>query len=516
MVFYLEPLGIPKEEYFTDHYLNLSKNLFAVREKGEKYKSTFLPLNEKILRMFWNEQKFERRGLKTVAGEKVCIISPGEWNRDEGPDFKGAEIRFGEKIVSGDVEIDLKVSDWKAHQHHTDERYNQVILHVVYLNNCKNEKFAKKVNNRYAERIALSGTLREDYQFSTEEIDNYPFANFFRKGQCGKRISARNYPLMEKLLLWAGAARFLLKTERFKKQLANSSYDQLLYEGIMEGLGYKMNRKPMLLLSRMLPLEKIKIYGENVSSEKRTYFLEAVYFYLSGLLPEKDYFLSSDPETKKYLKKLWSILEEYKKFLPLPFHPNHWTYKGVRPANFPLRRLSGMSHFLNRYWQGIKESFFLSFYKEIKKANPLSELKKDFFQPGEGYFATHAQFSKEGKNNLKNKKVYALVGEERVLAILVNTLLPLSYLYALENKDMATQKLLYSFYSSLKKISTNRAAQLMASRLFGNENKFPLETEQKQQGLLQIFHDFCEMKISACKQCLFPQVFDLSMGEINR
>jgi len=550
-MFYFEPLVLAEEENFTDHYLKISKSLLLVREKGKNYGGFSSPINEKILRIIWYEQKFERRGLKTIDGKKICILSPGEWNLDEGPDFKSAEIRFGEKIISGDVEVDLKASDWKTHRHHRDERYNQVVLHIFFLNDCKGEKFARKANGEFAERVELRGALRENYSPSQEEIEDYPFCSYSERGKCGGKILARNYPLIEKLLLWAGAGRFLLKVERFNQRLAHSSRketrspvkgrsphgtfrprdtsfdgsaefteDQLLYEGIVEGLGYKANREPMLTLARLLPLEKIKNYGENFPSEERIYLLETLYFYLAGLLPvsptggpEEKYFSLSDPETKTYLEKLWTILRDCQNFLPFPLLPTRWLYKGVRPANFPLRRLSGLSHFLNHNWQTVKEGFFSSCYKKIKMANSLDELKKLFFQPGEGYFARRTKFSPE-----KSKKVYALIGEERVLAILVNTVFPLAYLYALRENDFSTQKLIYFFYHSLKRINTNRIAQLMAYRLFGAEKirQFPIETEQKQQGLLQIFRDFCDVKISSCGQCFFPQIFDLSIGEILR
>lgn len=524
-MFYLEPLVLPEEENFTDRYLKLSKNLFLVRDKDMDYQQIPLSLNEKILRIIWYEQKFERRGLRTVGGKKICITSPGEWNLDEGPDFKGAEIRFGEKIISGDIEVDLKASDWKKHRHNRDEKYNQVILHIFFLNNRKKEKIARKANQEYAERVELRGVLREDYLPNPEDMGDYPFRAYLKRGNCGKKISVRSYPLVEKLLLWAGAGRFLLKTERFNQRLLQSSFNQLLYEGVMEGLGYKANREPMLTLARLLPLRKIIKYAENFSSEAcpargKIYLLETLYFYLSGLLPrtelvrggpEEKYFSPSCPETKIYLEKLWTILKDYQKFLPSPLHPSRWVFKAVRPANFPLRRLSGMSRFLNCHWQEVKEDFFLSFYKKIKTTNSINELKKIFFQHGEGYFANHSQFSEK-----KSKKVYALIGEERVSAILVNTVFPLFYLYALRENDLVTQKIVYSFYHSLKRINTNHIAKLMAYRLFGVEKirQFPIESEQKQQGLLQIFQDFCETRISACAQCFFPQIFDLSIGEI--
>src|SRR5690606_19521313 len=56
----------------------------------------------------------------------------GYHNFHEGPDFIEAHIKFGELDHFGHVEIHLKSSDWNAHSHSSDERYNSVILHVVW------------------------------------------------------------------------------------------------------------------------------------------------------------------------------------------------------------------------------------------------------------------------------------------------------------------------------------------------------------------------------------------------
>jgi len=74
-MFYLEPLVLPEvitseEENFTDRYLKLVKSLLSydfaqdgegaepvTREKGKDYLAETTPLNEKILRILWYEQK---------------------------------------------------------------------------------------------------------------------------------------------------------------------------------------------------------------------------------------------------------------------------------------------------------------------------------------------------------------------------------------------------------------------------------------------------------------------------
>jgi hypothetical protein len=68
-----------------------------------------------------------------MNGSPVEICQPGIWNKaGSGPDFQLAKIRFDGLTWFGSVEFHLKSSDWYKHQHHTDQAYENVILHVVY------------------------------------------------------------------------------------------------------------------------------------------------------------------------------------------------------------------------------------------------------------------------------------------------------------------------------------------------------------------------------------------------
>ena len=89
--------------------------------------------NEKFLQTIWNEQKLEGE-LTTEGGSSVKILSNGIWNNGAGPDFHNASLLIDGKICTGDVEIHKKRSDWYRHGHEGDQRYGNVILHVVWEN----------------------------------------------------------------------------------------------------------------------------------------------------------------------------------------------------------------------------------------------------------------------------------------------------------------------------------------------------------------------------------------------
>lgn len=89
------------------------------------------PYSERILQWVWNELLFDNTSLTTECGKSIQVIHQGILNHADGPDFKYAKLLIGNIEWNGSVELHLKSSGWKAHNHHTDLNYDNVILHVV-------------------------------------------------------------------------------------------------------------------------------------------------------------------------------------------------------------------------------------------------------------------------------------------------------------------------------------------------------------------------------------------------
>ena len=67
-------------------------------------------------------------------GHTYKIVYGGKPGGSLGPDFTDAVVERDDGVVfRGDIEIHVRESDWRAHGHHTDRRYNGVVLHVVAL-----------------------------------------------------------------------------------------------------------------------------------------------------------------------------------------------------------------------------------------------------------------------------------------------------------------------------------------------------------------------------------------------
>jgi hypothetical protein len=100
----------------------------------------------------------------------------------------------------------------------------------------------------------------------------------------------------------------------------------------------------------------------------------------------------------------------------------------------------------------------------------------------------------------------ALIGESRVADILANVLFPFWLAHDAEASTPPTMSL-WSEYAKLPAQLSNRRLETAATRLFGNDSRRQefLKTVAHQQGLLQIYEDFCMQDNSDCAQCPFPE-----------
>jgi hypothetical protein len=88
---------------------------------------------ERLLQAVWHHQRLLRDQLRTLDGTPVRVLHPGFWNRESGPDFRGAVVQFGsEPPRAGDIEIDLEATNWHAHRHDRNPAFTNVVLYVTW------------------------------------------------------------------------------------------------------------------------------------------------------------------------------------------------------------------------------------------------------------------------------------------------------------------------------------------------------------------------------------------------
>ena len=91
----------------------------------------------------------------------------------------------------------------------------------------------------------------------------------------------------------------------------------------------------------------------------------------------------------------------------------------------------------------------------------------------------------------------ALIGDTRIADILANVLFPF----------FSVGRNAWREFAKLPAKLSNRRLETAATRLFGDDPRRPLfmKTVAQQQGLLQIYEDFCLQDNSDCAQCPFPE-----------
>ena len=95
-------------------------------------------MQERFLHFIWKFRMIHPN-LISEKNELIEVLYPGDHNTHAGPDFLNGRIRIGTTLWIGNIEIHFKASDWFRHKHQYDEKYKNLILHLVYENDLEPE-----------------------------------------------------------------------------------------------------------------------------------------------------------------------------------------------------------------------------------------------------------------------------------------------------------------------------------------------------------------------------------------
>src|SRR6478735_1337386 len=89
------------------------------------------PVSELALARAWATGAIPSH-LITTNGVAVDVVFRGSWTHGAGPDFAGAMVALPNgRLLTGSIEFHLVTSGWRSHGHHRDPAYDEVILHLV-------------------------------------------------------------------------------------------------------------------------------------------------------------------------------------------------------------------------------------------------------------------------------------------------------------------------------------------------------------------------------------------------
>lgn len=456
----------------------------CVRE--DRVRQRDFPWSERHLQCVWYDAGLRPPGLRTGGGEAVEVEDPGVWNLEAGPDFLGARLRIGGRRIAGDVEVHIHPRDWRQHGHGRDPRYHQVRVHLTYFP----ETTPTAELPAGAVRIALKPALAAQPYFSFETVDPaaYPFGARATPAPCSLHLRRLDADGKIRLLEAAGEERMRRKAGRLSAAMQEKDRDQVLYEEILGALGFKHNKRMCRGLAERVPLARLRETGRGDSLSAY-----ALLCGVAGLLPERQA-ERWDRKTRDFVRALWDRWWKLRSTWDARLlSRGDWRLSGVRPANRPERRLMAAVHLflgpiaLSDQWLALA----------ARDPGNVAEHVQAALAHSDGSYWDH-RLTWGGK---QSAKPVALIGESLARAIVANVLVP--FLAAAAARAPFERGLL----RRLPPEGDNQVVRQTARSLFGPD--YPpslLRDGLRQQGLIQIFHDYCLNDRSRCSDCTFPEL----------
>jgi hypothetical protein len=427
------------------------------------------PLTELEWQSRWFAGDFGQHFL-TTQGEPVEIVQFGWWNHGAGPDFRECAIRFRGEVLRGSIELDPEARAWEYHGHAENPVYEDVVLHMFFRRETT-EFFTRTASHRMVPQVLLSDKI------ATAPVPTpQPAA---KPGRCSLRLNDWSPGQITSLFEAAARYRLELKTARWNRVIQAHGWDQAVFQGLAETLGYANNKLPMTVLAQRLPLAQL---------QKRPDEREALCFGASGFLDGFN-FDQADTITKSYLRTLWEVWWKHRTTTQeAPTRPAlKWQISAVRPMNHPQRRVAALSE-IAAHWA--------KFRRHLQPAEAFVE--KEFRALVESLHHPYWDFHYTLTSNPSTKRM-ALIGATRISDMLSNLLFPLL---------IPEREPLWRSYCQRSAPLDNEKTKRAALRLFGANvalaDSFTSKLYQH-QALLQIYQDFCCQDASDCLRCPFPE-----------
>lgn len=419
------------------------------------------------LQTLWFAGEFGR-DFMTTSGGPVRIECFGKWNAGPGPHFTGAEITYGAFRVKGDVAVHSKAESWSAEAAASPD-FEGTVLHV----------FTRAPGHERGERLPATCTRlgREVPQLwlDTTRFEYPPIHPATAEGTaCREMLCALPPGRAVELVEAAAQFRLCRKADRLRRLEENFGPAEALYQAVAEALGYRANKLPFTVLAQRFPLGLLRAQGRDV---------DALLFAGSGFLNTTD-FQALPGDTRGYLRTVWNRWwarrTEFERLtVPLAL----WNLRGLRPANHPQRRVAALAA-LVRQWPVLEA---------LASSGNVAALRHFFSQLADPYWDRHYTLKSP-----RTPSKMALVGASRVTDLLLNVFLPKAIFAVAEA---------WEGYLRMPAPDPSRRVELAARRLFGAGPLARQLTSRAvtQQGLLQLYEDFCLGCDGDCARCPLPR-----------
>ncbi|MEP7265303.1 MAG: DUF2851 family protein [Bacteroidota bacterium] len=350
-------------------------------------------MNESFLWYVWKYRLFPH-DLFTTDGEPVIVEYPGQQNNDSGPDFSHARVRIGSTLWAGNVEVHVHSGDWLKHGHQHDKAFDNVILHVVYINDAT---------------ISRPGGQEIPVVELKDNIDQQMWDGYRRlmksnkKLPCSGLIEDVNPLIIQQWLDRILVSRLERKTKYIEQllKLYRGNREEVFYQLLASNYGFKVNALPFELLSRSIDYKTLIRHSSGLLQ------MEALLFGQAGLLEE-----NFDDPYPNQLKKEYIYLKQKLNLQPL--EKKLWKFSRMRPANFPTIRIS---QFVNLMHSSPH------FAGSVIEEESLERIRQRFKTKAGNYWDVHFTFDHPSAYAEKN------MGDAAIDNIIINTIVPFLFSY---------------------------------------------------------------------------------------
>ncbi len=480
------------------------------------------PLNERLIQAIWSHQMLAVEGMKLADGRPLRALDPGRWNGAAGPDFRGAKLMIGSQVVTGDIEVHLYASEWRAHRHESDMDYNSVVLHLVYQidDGAKHDDLH---NGERIPRLEIEPYVFPDIETIRRSLspDDLAYSRPEGVGRCHDLMVGSDAQMVAAFLDRAGDERLIAKIRRLDDQVASAGdLEQVFYQSLMMSLGSGVGKSLYYLLAKRTPVRELLDYARELDPAERRIGIEAILLGVAGLLPNEieaneDENDSPCVEAQEYAEQLNEIWERFKPYWSdrVIAATRRW-YRGIRPVNFPCRRLGAVAEMLSRSleigamplkgWVELVQKWerLLRESQPTKRPHPairdlVSRLE---IESPDSFWSDHYSFTAK-----PSAKKMALLGESTARSLMFNAVIPALGLWAKKNGNDVLAETAHKLYAIFPPLPSNHITEFMAHRLFGISGRDGdlINTERRQQALFQLFYSCCQGEERHCEACYY-------------
>ena len=416
---------------------------------------------EGMVAALWRAQAFEKTGLVTQDGRALQVVFPGRPNPTAGPDFSGALLaKEGSALTKGDVEVHVRSRDWRLHGHDADPRYNQVMLHVVLWDSPGGP--ALRQDGEAVPTLALASRIAQPLELLAGQARPAPLL----PEPCRTALEALGEEPVGRALEEAGDAWLQRKALLMESRIDMAGPEQVLYEGLMEALGYSQNQQPFLALARAVPYHALE--AATMGAHRPLAMLQALLLGYGGFLVSEGQGL---PWEKAALagevRSAWQAWGDS----PLDLG---WSAAHGRPGNHPALRLAGAAALLLQH----------------RNAGLIDGMRRALERLPEALVVSATEARLAGP---------APIGKGRALEAAANVLCPFYFALGRSRRQSHMCEEAVTAFHRLPPVPTNHITRWMEEQVLGRAGHPLASGARRQQGLLHLYKDRCaELRCGGC------------------